>query len=108
MKTTRWLRSIPGVLPVAWLVAMTAVSAQGDRITIQLMPKSNQVVRYHTVQEVRFALPFPVGAPDPSPSPRAAAIFVATESVHTLAVNAPDAQGHAEARFMFDQLTMQM
>ena len=109
MSTTRWLRSIPGILAAASLIATAVVSAQGDRITIQLMPKPNQVVRYHTVQEVRFALPSPGAPADPSPSPPGSgAIVVATESLHTLSVGAPDAQGHAEARFTYDQITMQM
>jgi len=97
------------MLATTCLVSSIAVLAQSARIAIPLRPRPDQMVRYHTVQEVRFALPFPGAAADPSPSSAAAGTIVAnTDSVHTLAVSAPDAQGHAEARFTYEQFTMQM
>jgi hypothetical protein len=90
-------------------VATSAVSAQGDRITIQLTPKPNQVVRYHSVQEMRFTLPSGGATADPSPSLPGLGNIVATiDTVHTVTLDVPDAQGHAEARFTYDQFTMQI
>jgi len=107
MTTTRSFRSIRGVLLVLSLCATGVVSAQSERITIRLMPRPNQVVRFHTVQEVRFALPSP-GTPADTPSPSSGAVAATIDAVHTLSVGAPDSQGHAEAQFAFEQFTMSM
>jgi hypothetical protein len=109
MNAARWVRPTAGILATVCLVSTRVGSAQGERITIQLMPTPNQVVRYHSVQEIRFTLPSPGPPADPSLSPPASgAIVGTTDSVHTVTMGAPDAQGHAEARFTYDQFTMQM
>jgi hypothetical protein len=107
MTMTLSFRSIRGVLLVLSLCATGVVSAQSERITIRLMPQPNQVVRFHTVQEVRFALPSP-GTPANTTSPSSGAVAATIDAVHTLSVGAPDSQGHAEAQFAFEQFMMSM